>query len=124
MTMIIVDTDVLIEIFDKQSMKGKTGLKELEISSDDIAITSSILHEILYAHYNRNKNRFHPVLLVALVHLKVVSIHPFGDGNGRISSLIDSYKIRFYNKERKNVLNKVFNLIYFHLYHFLNTKNI
>lgn len=31
-------------------------------------------------------------------------------------------KIRFYNEERKNVLNKVFNLFYFHLYHFLNNR--
>lgn len=38
--------------------------------------------------YNKNKDKIHPVELTALVHLKFVSIHPFGDGNGRISRLL------------------------------------
>jgi Fic family protein len=29
----------------------------------------------------------HPVVLAALVHLKLVTIHPFGDGNGRVSRI-------------------------------------
>lgn len=38
--------------------------------------------------YNKNKDKIHPVELTALVHFKFVSIHPFGDGNGRISRLL------------------------------------
>ena len=53
--MIIIDTDVIIEIFDKQSEKGDIALKKLEDSGEDIAITSINLHEILYGHYKRNK---------------------------------------------------------------------
>jgi predicted nucleic acid-binding protein len=53
--MIIVDTDVIIEIFDKHSEKGELALKKLEISGEDIAITSINLHEILYGHFKRNK---------------------------------------------------------------------
>ena len=53
--MIIVDTDVIIEIFDKQSKRGDIALKKLENSGEDIAITSINLHEILYSHYKRNK---------------------------------------------------------------------
>lgn len=53
--MIIVDTDVLIEIFDKKSEKGEYAIKKLEESGEDIAITSISLHEILYGHYKMNK---------------------------------------------------------------------
>ena len=53
--MIIVDSDVLIEIFDKNSKKGQIALEKLEKSGEDIAITSLNLHEILYGHYKSNK---------------------------------------------------------------------
>ena len=44
--------------------------------------------------YNRNKDNdklYHPVELAALVHLKFVTIHPFGDGNGRLSRLMMNF---------------------------------
>ncbi|MEF8849141.1 MAG: type II toxin-antitoxin system VapC family toxin [Candidatus Thermoplasmatota archaeon] len=53
--MIIIDTDVLIEIFDKQSKRGNHAIKKLEKTGEDIAITSITLHEILYSHYKYNK---------------------------------------------------------------------
>lgn len=53
--MIIVDTDVLIEIFDRESKKGEIALEKLEKSGEDVAITSLNLHEILYGHYKIGK---------------------------------------------------------------------
>ncbi len=53
--MIIIDTDVLIEIFDKNSEKGNLALDELEKSGEDVSITSITLHEILFGHYKINK---------------------------------------------------------------------
>lgn len=41
--------------------------------------------------YNNNKNKIPPVELAALVHLKFVTIHPFTDGNGRISRLLMNF---------------------------------
>ena len=46
--MIILDTDVLIEIFDKKSEKGDEALKKILESGEDISITAINLHEILY----------------------------------------------------------------------------
>ena len=41
--------------------------------------------------YNKERNRLNPVELAALTHLKFESIHPFGDGNGRIGRLIMNF---------------------------------
>jgi len=46
--MIIIDTDVLIEIFDRKSEKGDEALKKLIESGEKISITVITLHEILY----------------------------------------------------------------------------
>lgn len=54
--MILVDTDVLIEILDKKSKKGEQALQKLKQSNDHIAITSLNLDEILFGHYKRKKN--------------------------------------------------------------------
>ncbi|MFY3741591.1 MAG: Fic family protein [Candidatus Nitrosomirales archaeon] len=52
-----------------------------------------LLLKEFFAWYDRNRKdkKLHPVELAALVHFKVVSIHPFTDGNGRISRLIMNY---------------------------------
>jgi len=51
----VLDTDVLIEIFDKGSAKGGEALKKIGDSGQTVAITSINLHEIMYglAKYSR-----------------------------------------------------------------------
>lgn len=46
--MMVIDTDVLIEIFDKKSEKGDETLKKILESDENISITAINLHEILY----------------------------------------------------------------------------
>ena len=41
--------------------------------------------------YKNSKDKLHPVELAALVHLKFVTIHPFTDGNGRISRMLMNF---------------------------------
>jgi len=49
------------------------------------------LVEDFFGWYERNKMKLNPVILAALVHLKFVTIHPFRDGNGRISRLMMNF---------------------------------
>ena len=43
--------------------------------------------EKLITWYNESKLKLHPVELAAVFHHKFVAIHPFSDGNGRVSRL-------------------------------------
>lgn len=44
--------------------------------------------EEVFEFYEKNKNILHPVILAADMHEKIVTIHPFIDGNGRTTRLI------------------------------------
>ena len=46
--MIVLDTDVIIEIFDKRSKKGDEALRKILESDDKISITAIDLHEIIH----------------------------------------------------------------------------
>jgi predicted nucleic acid-binding protein len=46
--MIFLDTDVLIEIFDKHSSQGEITLKKLMNAGENVAITSLTLHEMRF----------------------------------------------------------------------------
>ncbi|MCU0849644.1 MAG: type II toxin-antitoxin system VapC family toxin [Candidatus Thermoplasmatota archaeon] len=46
--MILIDTDVLIEIFDKHSIQGEIAFKKLMSAGETVAITSLTLHEMSY----------------------------------------------------------------------------
>jgi len=87
------------ELF-QQTKKDKAG----RIRNYDVRISGSkciqpqeieldILLREFFEWYNQNKNKLHPVHLAALVHLNFVTIHPFGDGNGRISRLLMNYAL-------------------------------
>jgi len=45
----------------------------------------------MFEWYRAQKKRLHPVELAAVLHLKFESIHPFGDGNGRIGRLMMNF---------------------------------
>ncbi len=53
--------------------------------------------------YHKNKNKLNPVELAALVHLKFVTIHPFSDGNGRLSRIMMNFVLNKYNYPLFNV---------------------
>ena len=108
-----------------------SGSRHLPPSPTDL----NLLIKEFFDWYNKNKDKMHPVHLAALVHLKFVSIHPFGDGNGRITRLFMNYvlnkneypmliieyknRISYYNAlEKSNVNNdeNIFTLWFFKRY--------
>ncbi|MFH1064777.1 MAG: Fic family protein [Candidatus Woesearchaeota archaeon] len=52
--------------------------------------------------YRKNK-KLHPIELATLAHIKFVSIHPFTDGNGRISRLIMNFILNRYKFPMLNI---------------------
>jgi len=79
----------------KPDVAGKIRNHEVAISGSQfippLAIELEILLKEFFDWYNKNKGKLHPVSLSALVHLKFVTIHPFSDGNGRISRLMMNF---------------------------------
>jgi len=76
----------------KPEIKGKIRQHQVMISGSRFvppfpAEIYPLLREF-FKWYNKNRYKIHPVELAALVNLKFVTIHPFSDGNGRISRLI------------------------------------
>lgn len=53
-----------------------------------------LLLQDFFDWYTQNKKKLHTVHLAGLVHLKFVTIHPFADGNGRISRLLMNYVLQ------------------------------
>jgi len=56
-----------------------------------------VLLDDLLEWYKENKEKLHPVFLACMMHFRFVSIHPFGDGNGRMCRILMNY-ILFKNK--------------------------
>ena len=53
--MIIIDSDVLIEILDRKSLQGDEALKQVAASEEEIAVTAISLHEVLFGLYKYGK---------------------------------------------------------------------
>ncbi len=53
--------------------------------------------------YNKSKDKTNPVELAALTHLKFVTIHPFTDGNGRISRIMMNFVLHKHGYPMLNI---------------------
>lgn len=56
-----------------------------------------------FSWYDAAKKKTNPVELAALVHLKFVTIHPFSDGNGRISRLMMNFVLHDHELPMLNI---------------------
>lgn len=73
-----------------------------------------LIRNLLY-WYDKNKKKMHALELAVIFSMKFVSIHPFVDGNGRVSRLLMNFIlqkkkypwINIYNKQRQRYLSVV-----------------
>ena len=79
-------------------MAGKIRTHGVGITGTKVELPTPVELELLlrefFNWYHNNKKKLNPVELSALIHLKFVSIHPFSDGNGRISRLMMNFVLR------------------------------
>ena len=79
----------------KPEIAGKVRNYQVRISGSKFLPPSPVeLNPLLkdfFRWLDKSWNKLHPVELAALSHLKLVTIHPFGDGNGRVSRLLMNY---------------------------------
>ena len=92
---IILQWNKMLLLETKSDIAGKIRNHGVAISGSKfippLAIELDFLLKEFFDWYNKNKSKLHPVALSALVHLKFVTIHPFSDGNGRISRLMMNF---------------------------------
>ena len=85
----------------KSDAAGKIRTHQVAISGTKFMPPSPVevypLLKEFFRWYERNKSKMHPVELAALVHLKFVTIHPFADGNGRISRLMMNFVLNMHH---------------------------
>ena len=95
---------------------GKEKLRYEGPSADDL---KKLIKELLTWLEKANKDELHPVLKAGIFHTQFVHIHPFSDGNGRVTRLLtnlilykDKWDFRkvivlegFYNKNREDYYN-------------------
>ncbi|OGY10926.1 MAG: hypothetical protein A3A58_02980 [Candidatus Blackburnbacteria bacterium RIFCSPLOWO2_01_FULL_41_27] len=69
----------IVDIIDGKDVVRYTGPEASEVKSLLVELSDWL---------NKEKNTLHPVLVAGILHYEFVSIHPFSDGNGRVTRLL------------------------------------
>ncbi|MDE1868349.1 MAG: type II toxin-antitoxin system VapC family toxin [Candidatus Micrarchaeota archaeon] len=72
--MIVIDTDVLIEIFEKASNLGETAFSKIEKSMEEFATTAINLHEVLHGTIKYGKPSEYIAVLPVLSYTKADAV--------------------------------------------------
>jgi len=94
----------------KPQIAGKIRTHGVAITGTDVELPTPVELGLLlrnfFKWYNKEKKKLHPLELAAIVHLKFVSIHPFTDGNGRISRLMMNFVLHKHGFPMLNISYK------------------
>ena len=58
----------------------------------DAIIVPELMEKFIY-RYDEWKEKYHPIIVAALLHAEFVKIHPFIDGNGRTARLLMNFEV-------------------------------
>ena len=58
----------------------------------DAIIVPELMEKLIY-RYDEWKEKYHPIIVAALLHAEFVKIHPFIDGNGRTARLLMNFEV-------------------------------
>lgn len=95
------------------------GKEHLRFKGPESAHIKTLIKDLLSWYSKVSKENLHPVIKAGIFHSQFVHIHPFSDGNGRVTRLLanlilylDGWDFRkvivleeFYNKNRQNYYN-------------------
>src|SRR3989344_8383448 len=87
------------------------------------AMVVKLLKDIIL-WYNKNKSKYPPIVLAAVVHNQFENIHPFADGNGRVGRLLLNNILIKHNKPPVNIELKNRRGYYVSLREYENNGNI
>ena len=102
------------ERFARRYRENPVRIFKSDVKFPDYEKVTQLVKNLIY-WYKLNKNKLHPFELAVLFSMKLVSIHPFVDGNGRISRLIMNFLLKkksypwinIYMKQRAEYLKAV-----------------
>lgn len=88
-----------------------------KIRDFNVMISGSVFKPVPHEHvdfemkeffiwYEEAKKKLHPFEIAGLVHLYFVTIHPFGDGNGRMARLLLNFILKRHEYPMLNILYK------------------
>jgi len=94
-----VNYELIIEVHDKllENIDARNGYRTRDVrvlkatfkSTPGIFVKTDM--DLLLKWYNKNKDKFHPLVLASIFHHKFEKIHPFFDGNGRTGRMLLNY---------------------------------
>ncbi len=91
----------------KPDIAGKVRRRGVRISGSKFEPPSPVELQLMldefFSWYRQAKGTLNPVELAGLVHLKFVTIHPFTDGNGRVSRLMMNYVLQRHGYPMLNI---------------------
>ena len=95
------------------------GREHLRFKGPNAKDVKKLIKELLDWLDQANKNQLNPILKAGIFHTQFVHIHPFADGNGRVTRLLTNFVLyrddwdfrkvivleEFYNKDRQDYYN-------------------